>query len=29
VQAFARHADAFPWNWTSALVDEWLGEALE
>jgi hypothetical protein len=26
VQAFARHADALPWNWTSALVDEWLGD---
>jgi integrase len=26
VQAFVRHADAFPWNWTSALVDEWLGD---
>jgi site-specific recombinase XerD len=26
VQAFARHADVFPWHWTSALVDEWLGD---
>jgi integrase/recombinase XerC len=26
VQAFARHAEVFPWHWTSALVDEWLGD---
>jgi integrase/recombinase XerC len=22
VQAFARHAEVFPWHWTAALVDE-------
>ncbi|MDT3440333.1 site-specific integrase [Pseudofrankia sp. BMG5.37] len=26
VQAFARHADAFPWQWTAAMVDDWLGD---
>jgi len=23
VRAFARHAEAFPWAWTAALVDDW------
>ena len=23
VRAFAVHADAFPWQWTPLLVDEW------
>jgi integrase/recombinase XerC len=26
VQAFARHADAFPWHWTPKLVDDWFGD---
>ncbi|MDI3316006.1 MAG: site-specific integrase, partial [Mycobacterium sp.] len=26
VKAFAKHADAFPWQWTPQLVDEWLGD---
>lgn len=26
VRAFARHADAFPWQWTSQLVDEWFAD---
>lgn len=26
MQAFARHAEALPWNWTLALVGEWLGD---
>ncbi|GAA1857898.1 tyrosine-type recombinase/integrase [Actinomadura bangladeshensis] len=26
VKAFSRHADAFPWNWTPQMVDEWLGD---
>jgi hypothetical protein len=26
VQAFARHVDAFRWNWTPQLVDEWFGD---
>jgi site-specific recombinase XerD len=26
VRAFARHADAFPWQWTAALVDDWLAD---
>jgi site-specific recombinase XerD len=26
VRAFARHADAFPWQWTAQLADEWLGD---
>ncbi|WP_330256897.1 site-specific integrase [Nocardia sp. NBC_00565] len=26
VQAFMRYADAYPWHWTSAQVDEWLGD---
>jgi integrase/recombinase XerC len=26
VQAFARHADAFPWEWRAQLVDEWLSD---
>ena len=26
VQAFARHADAFPWLWSAQLMDEWLGD---
>lgn len=26
VRAFAAHADAFPWNWSSPLADEWFGD---
>ncbi|MEU7768965.1 hypothetical protein AB0B25_28235 [Nocardia sp. NPDC049190] len=26
LQAFIRYADAYPWHWTSAQVDEWLGD---
>jgi integrase/recombinase XerC len=26
VRAFAQHADCLPWQWTSRLVDEWLGD---
>lgn len=26
VQAFGRHADAFPWEWTAQQVDEWMGD---
>jgi len=26
VRAFARHSDAFPWQWTAQLADEWLGD---
>jgi len=26
VQAFARHADAYPWQWMPRMVDEWLGD---
>src|ERR1039458_4980460 len=26
IRAFTRHADAFPWAWTSQMLDEWLGE---
>jgi integrase/recombinase XerC len=26
VRAFAQHADCLPWQWTSGLVDEWLGD---
>lgn len=26
VQSFARHAGAFPWDWTPQLVDEWFGD---
>jgi site-specific recombinase XerD len=26
VKVFARHADAFPWQWKPQLVDEWLGD---
>jgi site-specific recombinase XerD len=26
VAAFARHADVFPWEWTAALVDDWVGD---
>ncbi|MGW6602201.1 tyrosine-type recombinase/integrase [Streptomyces sp. NPDC055036] len=26
VRAFARHADCLPWDWSPALVDEWLGD---
>ena len=25
-RAFAAHADAFPWAWSAALLDEWLGD---
>ena len=25
-RAFAVHADAFPWLWTAAMLDEWLGD---
>ena len=25
-RAFAVHADAFPWMWSAALLDEWLGD---
>lgn len=26
VRAFARHLDAFPWEWTSAMADEWFAD---
>nr|WTB04038.1 hypothetical protein OG546_07220 [Streptomyces antimycoticus] len=26
VRAFAAHADAFPWTWSSPLADEWFGD---
>ncbi|MEV3986925.1 phage integrase N-terminal SAM-like domain-containing protein [Nonomuraea sp. NPDC049758] len=26
VRAFSRHADAHPWEWTSKMVDDWLGD---
>ena len=26
VKAFAGHVNAFPWQWTSQMVDEWLGD---
>jgi hypothetical protein len=26
VRAFTRHDDAFPWDWTAQMLDEWLGE---
>ena len=26
VRAFAAHVNAFPWQWTPAMVDEWLGD---
>ncbi|MDR7304589.1 hypothetical protein JOF55_004833 [Haloactinomyces albus] len=26
LEAFARHADAFPWHWSAQMVDEWLGD---
>lgn len=26
VRAFAVHADAFPWLWSAALLDDWLGD---
>ncbi|HEX2809326.1 MAG TPA: site-specific integrase [Kineosporiaceae bacterium] len=26
VKAFAAHADAFPWQWTPGMLDEWLGD---
>lgn len=26
VKTFAAHADAFPWQWTPGMVDEWLGD---
>lgn len=26
VRAFATHADAFPWSWSSTLADEWFGD---
>jgi integrase/recombinase XerC len=26
LQAFVRHADAFPWHWSAQMVDEWLGD---
>ena len=25
-RAFTAHADAFPWLWTAAMLDEWLGD---
>ncbi|MGI5200359.1 hypothetical protein ACQEU6_01915 [Spirillospora sp. CA-108201] len=25
-RAFADHVNAFPWEWTPAMVDEWLGD---
>ena len=25
-RAFTAHADAFPWRWTAAMLDEWLGD---
>ncbi|MFG2563742.1 tyrosine-type recombinase/integrase, partial [Streptomyces sp. NPDC048496] len=26
VQAFTRHADTFPWEWSPQMVDEWMGD---
>src|SRR5690242_5984924 len=26
VRAFAGHADAYPWAWNAAMLDEWLGD---
>ena len=26
MKAFAGHVNAFPWQWTSQMVDEWLGD---
>lgn len=26
VKAFAAYVDSFPWQWTPAMVDEWLGD---
>jgi site-specific recombinase XerD len=26
VRAFARHAEAFPWQWSAALADEWFAD---
>ncbi|MFF5211009.1 tyrosine-type recombinase/integrase [Streptosporangium sp. NPDC000396] len=26
VKAFASYVNAFPWQWTAAMVDEWLGD---
>lgn len=26
VKAFAAYANAFPWQWSAAMVDEWLGD---
>lgn len=26
VKAFTHHADAFPWQWSAQMVDEWLGD---
>lgn len=26
VRAFAAHAEAFPWQWTPQMVDEWMGD---
>jgi integrase/recombinase XerC len=26
VRAFANYVNAFPWQWSSAMVDEWLGD---
>jgi hypothetical protein len=25
-KAFAAYVNAYPWQWTPAMVDEWLGE---
>ena len=25
-RAFTAHADAFPWRWSAAMLDEWLGD---
>jgi integrase/recombinase XerC len=26
VRAFANYVNAFPWQWSPAMVDEWLGD---
>lgn len=26
VRAFARHAEAFPWQWSAGLADEWFAD---
>ena len=26
VRAFAAYVNAYPWHWTAAMVDEWLGD---